>query len=773
VKSYKHLLLLFLILKVLPLQAQKVGLVLSGGGAKGLAHIGTLKALEENNIPIDYVTGTSMGGVVGAMYAAGYTPAQMEKIALSRDFQNWITGKYTSDYSFYFQKNGLNASMITAKLTADTNLRLTVRSNLVNDVPLNFALLELFSQASAIAKDNFNNLFVPFRCMVSDVIAQKSIIIKKGSLAEAVRGTLSVPFIYRPIKLDDKYVFDGGLYNNFPVDVMKSEFKPDYIIGANVSSKTSDIFPKGNDDRLMNRFLFQIFLSRSDSTLIGDKGIYIHPNLTDFHSSNFSPVEILIKQGYDATMANMEEIKKAVKRRITPAELHVKREKFNNKKPELIFNSITVTGVNDAQKRYIERLFKPDKAMLTLSDIKQGYYKLVADETFETVYPKISYQPKEDNYLFEIIARPKKSIKLDFGGNISTRPISNVYLGVQYSFLNKKAYTLGLNFYTGRFYESVQFGGRIDFPSRLPLFVSTEMTFNHFNYFSTSAIYIENLNPTYIEQVDRKFDLKIGFPLKKGGKVTLSNAYLNNNDNYSPTNTFSTGDILDETTFRGLRSSLSFEQNTFNRKQYATRGRNFLVSLNYFNGMENYDPGNISRNSGLNVSDISIENKNRQWLNFKISDEHYFFKKGKYTLGYQAEAVISNLPFFSNYYATLLVAPSFYPLQDSRSLFLENFRAASYLAGGLKNVYGLRRNLDLRVEAYGFLPYKELQQLGFQNVEHKKSFQQWHYAGTAGLVYHTPFGPISLSYNLYDDPIKRNGVLLHLGYLIYNKRSIE
>ncbi len=121
--------------------------------------------------------------------------------------------------------------MLTAKLSVDFNLRLSFRSNLINDIPLNFALMELFSQASAIAKDNFDHLFVPYRCMVSDVFSQTSITVAKGSLAEAVRATMTVPLIYRPIKLDDKYVFDGGLYNNFPADVMKKSFNPDIIIG--------------------------------------------------------------------------------------------------------------------------------------------------------------------------------------------------------------------------------------------------------------------------------------------------------------------------------------------------------------------------------------------------------------------------------------------------------------------------------------------------------------------------------------------------------------
>jgi NTE family protein len=770
--SLKKLLLGLLCFCTIQANAQQVGLVLSGGGAKGLSHIGTLKALEENHIPIDYITGTSMGGIVGALYAAGYSPAQIEKIALTNDFQDWVSGRFKSDYSFFFQKSSINASLVTAKLSVDTALRVNFRSNLVNDIPLNFALLELLSQASAISKDNFDNLFVPYRCMVSDVFSQTSITVKSGSLAEAVRATMTVPLIYRPIKLDNKYVFDGGLYNNFPADIMQKEFKPDYIIGANVSSKNFKEYPKSGDERLVNRLMLYMFLSKSDSTLIGKNGIYLQPDLQDFSSSNFNPVAELIKKGYDATMAEMPKILKAVQRRVSTEEITLKRNSFNNKKPRLVFSDVTVTGVNRQQKRYIERLFKSDKPTFDLADIKQGYYKLVADETFETIYPKISYNPASDSYTFGIIAKPKRSFKLDFGGNISSRPISNVFLGLQYNYLDRKAYTFGTNFYSGRFYESVQLNGRIDYPSKLPFFLSGEMTYNHFNFYNTSQIFIENPHPTYIEQSDRKIELKAGIPLNRNTRITLSTSFINNNDHYSPTNSFNIGDILDKTVFNGSRTTVAFEQNTFNRKQYASRGRNFLLSMNYFNGREIYTPGNISRNIGA-LADIAESRNHREWFNLKLSDENYFFHQGKYTLGYLVEGVISNMPLFSNYYSTLLAAPAFYPLQDSRSLFLEKFRAATYLAGGLKNVYQIRKNLDLRVEAFLFMPYQEFAQNGFQKIDNARTFNHIHYAGTAGLVYHTPVGPVSLSYNLYDDPIKRNGVLLHLGYLIYNKRSIE
>ncbi|WP_316806392.1 patatin-like phospholipase family protein [Pedobacter agri] len=770
--AFKRLLLILFVLCCTQLHAQKVGLVFSGGGAKGLSHIGTLKALEENHIPIDYITGTSMGGIVGAMYAAGYSPKQIEEIAISKDFQNWVNGRYTSDYTYYFQKNAPNASMLTAKVAIDTGFHFSFRSNIINDIPLNFAFLELFSQASAVSKNNFDHLFVPYRCMVADVLSQKSITVGKGNLAEAVRATMTVPIIYRPIKLDGKYVFDGGLYNNFPADVMEKEFKPDYVIGVNVSSKTYNEYPKNIDDRLMNRFLVYMFLSKSDSTMIGKNGVYIQPDLGDYSVTNFAPVEDLIKKGYDATMADMPRIKALIKNRVDPAALEKKRAQFNAKKPDLNFSNITVSGVNSQQKKYVERLFKSDKATFNLQDIKRGYYKLVADQTFETIYPKITYQPLSDSYTFEVVAQPKKSFKLDLGGNISTRPISNVFLGAEYNYLNRKAYTFGTSFYSGRFYESVQVNGRIDYPTKLPLFLAAELTYNHWNFYNTSKIFIENPRPIYIEQSDRKIDLAMGAPLNYNTKVVLHASFINNNDRYSPNNTFAVGDLLDQTIFNGFRGSISLEKNSLNRKQYATNGQSFSLSVNYTTGRENYNPGNIFRNTPGLIKAPGASNL-RQWGAIKLTQENYFLHIKKYTLGYIVEGVISNQPLFNNYYSTLLVSPAFYPLQDSRSLFLDKFRATTYAAGGIKNIYNFQKNLDFRLEGYLFLPHKEFELNNFQDIDYAKAISKIRYAATAGLVYHTPVGPVSLSYNLYNDAIKRNGVLLHIGYLIYNKRSIE
>ena len=754
-------------------KAQKVGLVFSGGGAKGLAHIGVLKALEENNIPIDYIVGTSMGGIVGAMYASGYSPAEIEKIALSEDFQNWVGGNFKNNYRYFFNKKPENPSFLTANLQVDTGFNFKLRSNLINDVPLNFALLELFSQASVNAKDDFNKLFVPFRCIVADVLSQEMIPVSKGNLAEAIRGTFTVPLVYRPIKVDNKYVFDGGLYNNFPVDVLKNDFKPDYIIGSNVSSKIFNDYPKENDEKLMNRFLVYMFLSKSDSTLIGKNGAYIQPELSGFSITNFSPVKELIKRGYDATIADMPKIIKALSRRVISEELSKSREEFKNRNSRLEFNSIKATGINSHQRKYVETVvIGKIKEKPNLDQIKSGYYKLVADDNFETVYPRVKYDDKNDLYDFELQVQHQKNFKIDFGGAISTRPISNAYVGLQYNYLREKSYTFSANFYSGGFYESFQGMSRMDFPGRLPFYLEGEFTYNHWNYFNKSQIFIENVEPTFVEQFDRRTVLKMGIPISNNGKMELQAGLISFDDVYSPNQRFQFGDIMDQNNYNGLMTSLNFSKNLLNRRMYATTGSSFNVGLNLYSGTENYTPGNIFRDEA-NFSPLGPNTQKRAWFRAKLTKEHYPLQVKRYTFGYLTEVVISNKPAFSTYKSTVLSAPAFFPLQDSKSLYLEKFRSNTYIALGARNVFKLTKNMDARAEFYIFQPVEAFVLNKLQSVGYSDLFVKSHLAATAGLVYHTLAGPVSLSFNHYDDNQKRFGVMFHIGFLIYNQRSFE
>lgn len=767
----KATLLVLLFLSFIQLKAQKIGVVLSGGGAKGLAHIGVLKALEENQIPIDYIVGTSMGGIVGGLYAAGYSPVEIEQIALGKELRDLTSGTIESGYLHYFRKKSTNPSVFTLKLEIDTGFHARVRPNLVNDTPLDFVFLELFSQASANANNNFNQLFVPYRCVVADVVTHKAIAVDHGSLADAVRGTCSVPFIFRPVKVNGKYVFDGGIYDNFPVDILKTEFGPDYIIGSNVSSKTFNDYPK-DDEKLVSQFLLYMFLANSDSTSIGKNGTYIHPDIGEYTPINFTNVAELIQKGYAATMADMPNIKKAIGRRVDSVELAKRRFLFKSNNPPLVIHDIVATGTSKSQKQYIENSFKTKYPKTDLADIKKSYYKLISNDEFETVYPSLKYEPNKGAYRFELQALPHQDFRIDLGGVISTRPINNTYLGFQYNLLGKMAYTFGANFYLGRFYESVQGTARIDIPTRLPFYLEAEYTYNDWDYFNNSKIFIDDTRPTFVEQSDRRAVLKVGIPLLNNGKIETQFGYTDLNAQYSPIDSYKFGNQLDLTNYNGLMGGIALEKNSLNRPQYASRGNLFRLDFNYYSGSETYVHGNILQEDPT-LSQIVNKQTDHSWFKSTISNERYFLTSKVYSLGYLLEGTISNKPFFSTYKSTLITAPAFYPLQDSRSILLADFRANSYGAIGLKNIFSVYKNLDLRLEAYLFQPVKAFQQVGLQSVTFSDPFSVRQYAATVALIYRTLVGPISLSFNHYSEVQRHFGVLFHIGFLLYNKRSFE
>src|SRR5258706_2623702 len=242
-------------------QRQKVGVVFSGGAAKGLAHVGVLKALEESEIPIDYVVGTSMGGIIAGCYAAGMSPAEIEEMMLSQDFLSWVNGRLEEGYNYYYNKNDDHPSFLKLNLSLDSSLNFLLNSSIANDLSLNFALAEKLAQPSAIARNNFDSLFVPLRVVAADIFTQTEVVIKKGALGEALRATQTVPFFYNPIRIDGKYLFDGGVYNNFPVDVAESEFKPEVIIGCSGSSKDYAPYPYGQVRKSISQSLLYMLLA--------------------------------------------------------------------------------------------------------------------------------------------------------------------------------------------------------------------------------------------------------------------------------------------------------------------------------------------------------------------------------------------------------------------------------------------------------------------------------------------------------------------------------
>ncbi|QOI96639.1 MAG: patatin-like phospholipase family protein [Flammeovirgaceae bacterium] len=749
--------------------AQKVGLVLSGGAAKGIAHIGVLKALEEHNVPIDYVVGTSMGGIVGGFYAAGYSPEEIEKLVLSDDFLRWIRGLPERGYNYHYYSQDNSPDFVTLNLSLDSALAFQLNASIASDVSLNFMLQEKLAQASAAARENFDSLLVPFRAVAAEVFTQSQVILKRGSLADALRATQTVPFFYTPIRVDGKYLFDGGIYNNFPVDVASQEFHPDVIIGSNVSSKIYKEYPASEDEKLIARSLLYMLLDNSDPADLDSMGIYIEPDVKGYTSFDFDKARALIDSGYRQTLRMLPEIKSRILVQRSVQELTQAREAFHIQKIPLRFGPLLFHSCNSKQRKYIRRIFndKPENHPLSLSEIKQGYFKLVSESYFNNIYPSISYDTSGSLYRLHLTRRPQKNFRVDFGGVLATRNVSNIYLGLNYFYFNRALSHFYTAFQTGSFYQSVLASARLDFPFFGRFYVQPEVMYNGYDYLESNDL-LKKTSPTVLNRFDRQATLNLGWPIGRTIKSNVTFTGFNNEDRYSNYKSFNSTDTLDKLDLAGYKTGFQFTSSTLDRKQYASAGSAFSLALAYVNVTEKYIAGT--------TADPSIQNspnRNLQWFQLRVTAQQ-FYSKGWFRPGYYVEAVFSNQPVFRNYFGTVVNAPAFLPLQDSRTVILENFRAFNYLAFGLRHAIIIKpRTLDWRLDGYLFKPIEYIRQGANQEAVIDSELTKVFFAATTGPVYHSPIGPVSLSLNYYDDKENRLGVMLHVGFLLFNKHVFE
>jgi len=766
---FKKLLLVVMTFSITQTFAQKVGLVLSGGGAKGIAHIGVLKALEENEIPVDYIVGTSMGGIIGGCYAAGMSPDAIERMILSEDFLRWVNGYPESKVNYHYARTEGGPYFLKLNLSLDSTFSFQFNSSLANDVSLNFALAEKMAQAAAISGNNFDSLFVPFRVVAADVFTQSEVILSKGSLSDALRATQSVPFFYNPIRVEGRYLFDGGVYNNFPVDILQHEFRPDVIVGSNVSSKVFSEYPYDNDDKLIANSLLYMLLDKSDPSAIPESGVYIQPNLEGYSSLEFKFARALIDSGYAQTMRQMPELKRKIAARQACEDVVAKRNAFNNQNKPWVFEKITFKSFNSHQRKYIRRIFKvgsKKKPTLYYRDIRNGYYKLAAEPYFSNVYPSMIFNPEANKFVLQLTKRAQKNFQVDFGGVIATRDISNIALGLNYYYFNNLLTHAYAGFQTGSFYKSALVRTRFDIPFFDRFYVQPEAMFNGWDYTESVDILNEKSTPTVLKRFDRRLGVHVGKAMGNQFKVDMSLEGFNNDDYFSNKKVFVSSDTLDQLELEGLKTGLTFSMNDLNRKQYASYGKSYSVSAHFFSVRENYTPGNTADES-------QVENTaSHEWFRIKATAEHYF-TKGWYRPGFYAEAVFSNQKFFSNYFGTIINTPAFFPMQDSRTLVLENFRAYNYVAFGVRNIFTIKNKLDFRLEGYAFKPFEYIIENSNQDAVEQTDFTRLSFAATGSVVFHSPVGPVALNVNYYDDPENKFGVLLHVGFLLFKNHILE
>ena len=688
-----------------PISAQKVGLVLSGGGAKGMAHIGVIRALEENGIPIDYIAGTSMGAVIGSLYAMGYSPDEMEALIRSDDFNNWYLGTKDMDYQFYFKENPPTPSFVSAQIAIRDSM--TVIRPMVNSVvdplQMNLAFVDIFAGASAACNNDFNNLLVPFRAVASDVFNKNSIVLSKGDLGDAVRASMSFPFVFRPIRMDSIIAYDGGIYDNFPVDVMVRDFNPDFIVGSVVAVTPGKPEITVPDDYDLMGQVRSMIVQKSDYSLDPKLGVKVEFNLSNVGLLDFQKIDEVSKMGYTNTMQLMDSIKSRVAARVDTIQIRNRRQEFKNHIPQLVFNEVEVNGVNRAQKRYIQKELKATDGTFDFEDFKSGYFKLLSDDAISEIIPGTEYSESDSTFKLNLNVKLDDHPTFSLGGGLSTSISSQLYGSVSYNHIGDASESYLLEGQVGRSYSNAQFLTRIDMATQIPMSFSIQLAYNDMNYFRSEAFIFssDKFVPALNKSEEYFVKLKISRLFLNNYKAVFSFGVAQHNDYYSQSsNVDLRGFKYDCNRHNILGGSVTFTGNTLNSNQYPTSGRSETIRA--FIGTEDdlFKPMN-------EVSD-DHHSLDRSWLQIMANLEHYIRMSNHFSLGTLLEAYYSSRNFSTNYQATMMQAGQFRPTVNSKFQYDPDFAANAYFAAGIKPLWVINSIFHIRTEAYMFQPFRPI-----------------------------------------------------------------
>lgn len=742
---------------------QKVGLVLSGGGATGLAHIGVLKALEERGIPIDYITGTSAGALVGSLYSAGFSPEEIENYVLSDNFQLMSKGQIKPNQHFLLREEEANASLINVLFTSKNILKKALPTNFITSSFLDFEMLKILGTTGASYHKNFDSLFVPFRCVSSDITNKRSITFSKGNLNEAVRSSMTFPFYFSPLRVDSNLLFDGGLYNNFPADVMYKEFNPDFIIGSNVSYNAE----APTEDDLISQII-NMLVSHTDFSLPCEMGIIIHPE-TKVKTFDFEDVKKAINDGYTSTLKYLDSIEVHVQRKIPKDELTKRRSLFRSKIIDLKVESISTNTLKNEHIPYAQKSlmnFKKEK-IITSSQIEKRFYRLYKSQQIDFMFPTIT-KKTDSTYNLNLDIRKTKEFKLDVGGHFSSRAVNTGYLGLTIRSLGKTSSSLKLESYFGKFYGSAKAELTIEFPSIYPVSITPYFVLNRWDYFHNFATFFEDVKPSFLVQNELYYGVKFNHPIGNTAKSTFDIRAFSLEDDYYQTSDYTSKDTTDKTYFNGGSVSWQFLKNSLNRKQFASSGHYFSFKARYVNGIEHSVSG-----SAVNNKPYDIRN-GHSWINVSSEFQTFVIDHPNFHLGIHAKGVLNSQSLYANYTATLLAMTSFSPTPDAETYFLPEYRSPQYVGSGINCIFSLQKKFDIRLDAYYYQPFVSLNENKLDGTfGYSKPFKGQALLASASAIYHTFFGPIRATVNYFPQQVHPIAFQVSYGYVIFNERAIR
>ncbi|MDX1315080.1 MAG: patatin-like phospholipase family protein, partial [Eudoraea sp.] len=357
----------------------KVGLVLSGGGAKGMAHIGALKVIEEAGVKIDYVGGTSMGAIIGAMYASGYSASELDSLFRNTDLASLIQDNYPRGAKSFYEKEDSERYALTLPFN---DFKVTVPKGLSGGQNIYNELVGLLYHVRNIR--DFDKLPIPFFCIATDIETGGEVVLEKGYLPEAIAASGSLPSLFEPIEVDGRILIDGGVLNNYPVEELKAR-GVDVIIGVDVQHGL-----RGREELLSaTEILLQINNFRTVGAMKDKAGmtdIYIKPDMDQFSVIDFEYKGAIIKEGEAAARLNEHALEQLAKRQGIRRQEHIPVPPMDS----LVINRLILEGNDNYTRAYVKGKLRFSLAEpIAYTDLTQGIGNLAATGNFNTIRYKL------------------------------------------------------------------------------------------------------------------------------------------------------------------------------------------------------------------------------------------------------------------------------------------------------------------------------------------------------------------------------------------------
>lgn len=760
-----------LALAAVPVQARKVGLVLSGGGAKGLYHIGVIQALEENGVPIDYIAGTSMGAIIAGLYAAGYSPEEMRAIVLSGDVKKWVSGRIDDSHRYYYRQLDVPPSMLSVRLdvsreakklrrvakesgkkadAASAGKLLQLPVDLISSAQVDMALNELFRQASEACGDDFDRLMVPFFCVASDMAARRPVEFHEGDIGQAIRASMSIPLVFKPLKLKKMLLYDGGLFDNFPWQRMIDNYSPDHLIGVKCTAGNT---PVDENSNLIDQAMM-LMTAQTDYDLPAEGNIKIE-RAVDAGMLDFDRGVEIMQSGYDDAMAMMDSILMTIPERRSPEEVRRRREEFRRTLPPLEVGECVIEGLKPAQEKYaravISKRPRKDADTTSFGRFRSGLFDLLSEGDFSMDYPVLRRDSVSGVFVPHLKLKVKPLINIRVGGNISSTAYNQARVGVEFEHIGRVGVRAGMGLMLGPIYNAGLIGGTISVAPKNPVYFDLKYVFSVRN-----TLFGNFGNLTAVDNTQRKKH-KENFGSFTAGVAlshrSLLQATVNVGENYYR---FEGDERPSYFTFAGAK--LELKRSSLDDPIWPVRGNSLSVSGIAVAGD---DKLRMEVNS-YGESGLKRVVSHRQWLGAKVSWRHYVEIPSCrwFSFGYTVEGVYTNHPSFNDVEATMVSLPQFSPTSHSLMIYMPEFHASKYVAAGVMPTFRIIENLMVRGGFYAM--YRDKQYVD----------SRWRYVADLSVIYRSIVGPVSLSLTKYGMRNSNNLYLtFNFGYLMFAPKS--